>query len=67
VATDTPEVAELPVHPGLCAGCRHLRLLRSARSAFVFCAKSEQDARFPRYPRLPVVACDGFAPPPSGP
>lgn len=57
-----PSVAELPLHPGLCAGCAHLRLLRSPRSTFVRCGKADDDARFPRYPRLPVVACAGFAP-----
>ena len=61
------DVADLPVDPGLCASCRHLRLLRSPRSVFVFCRKSEEDARFPRYPRLPVMACDGWSPVPSRP
>jgi hypothetical protein len=53
---------EPAVHPGLCATCRHQRLLRSARSAFVFCGRSGDDPRFPRYPRLPVLACAGFLP-----
>ncbi|HEV8628912.1 MAG TPA: hypothetical protein VGV61_01245, partial [Thermoanaerobaculia bacterium] len=56
---DPAELAELATHPGLCASCVHLRLLRSPRSTFARCAKAEVDARFPRYPRLPVVACSG--------
>ena len=57
-----PFLAGLPLHPGLCAGCLHLRLVRSPRSTFLRCAKADDDARFPRYPRLPVLACAGFAP-----
>lgn len=68
---DPGELAELATHPGLCATCVHLRLLRSPRSTFARCAKAERDPTFPRYPRLPVVACRGHrlaargeAPPP---
>jgi hypothetical protein len=54
------ELAELPVAPGLCARCRHLRLLRGRHSTFVRCAMADTDPRFPRYPPLPVIACEGF-------
>jgi len=47
------------VDPGLCAGCRHGRRIRGARSAFWLCQRSRTDPRFPRYPRLPVLACPG--------
>jgi hypothetical protein len=57
-------VVELHQHPGLCARCAHQRLLRSARSTFLRCGKADEDPRFPRYPRLPVVACEGFRPGP---
>jgi hypothetical protein len=50
----------LPAHPGLCAGCFHRRLLASARSVFLRCGLADDDPRFPRYPRLPVVACAGY-------
>lgn len=47
---------------GLCVRCRHVRSTRNDRgSVFYLCRLSERDARFPRYPRLPVRACDGFA------
>ncbi|MDY7093894.1 MAG: hypothetical protein SX243_13060 [Acidobacteriota bacterium] len=47
---------------GLCASCRHLRLLSNRRSVFVYCRKSEDDSRFPRYPPLPVRSCSGHEP-----
>jgi len=48
---------------GLCAECAHRRGITSGRgSTFVLCGKSADDPRFPRYPRLPVVRCDGFTP-----
>jgi hypothetical protein len=48
---------------GLCAECAHRRAITSNRgSTFVICRKSADDPRFPRYPRLPVVHCDGFTP-----
>lgn len=60
----TPEerrlVATLPVPPGLCATCEHLRILASRRSVFVRCGLAEADPRFARYPALPVVRCGGY-------
>jgi hypothetical protein len=46
---------------GLCANCVHSRRLESARgSVFILCNLSHTDSRFPKYPRLPVLACDGY-------
>jgi uncharacterized protein len=46
---------------GLCAVCRHARRIRSDRgSVFILCGLSSADPRFPKYPRLPVLSCDGF-------
>lgn len=54
------------IHAGLCAGCVHQRIVQSRRgSTFLLCGLSRSDPRFPRYPRLPVLACDGFAARPS--
>lgn len=53
----------LPMPPdfGLCAYCRHAKLLRSkGGGAILFCGLSKDDPRFPRYPPLPVTACDGY-------
>ena len=46
---------------GLCAGCEHLQIVRSARgSEFVLCRLSFSDPRFPKYPSLPVLECAGY-------
>jgi len=46
---------------GLCATCRHVRLIRSDRgTTFYFCQLSATDPRFPKYPRLPVLSCSGY-------
>lgn len=46
---------------GLCARCRHVRILRSERSStFLLCTRSKADRRFPKYPPQPVLACMGF-------
>jgi hypothetical protein len=48
---------------GLCLNCQHARRIESARgSEFYFCALSASDPRFPKYPRLPVLHCAGYAP-----
>jgi hypothetical protein len=46
---------------GLCASCRHVEIVTSARrSTFYLCRLSGTDARFPKYPALPVRACAGY-------
>ena len=57
---DRAALDRLPVDPGLCVRCVHLELQASPRSVFVRCGLSDLDARFPRYPRLPVLACAGY-------
>jgi hypothetical protein len=55
---------------GLCAGCAHVQIVTSSRgSTFYLCGLSAVDSRYPRYPRIPVLACDGYRPrdPGSGP
>jgi hypothetical protein len=50
-----------PPHAGLCDACRFQRIVGNTRgSQFSLCEKSSEDARFPKYPRLPVAACPGF-------
>ena len=46
--------------PGLCLDCANSRRLPGARSTFWLCELSARDPSFPRYPRLPVLACRGF-------
>jgi len=47
---------------GLCNDCRHQQLVRNTRgSVFSLCRRSRTDpGRFARYPRLPVIACEGY-------
>ena len=48
---------------GLCGACRHARRVESAKgSVFWLCARSADDPRFAKYPRLPVLRCAGFQP-----
>ena len=48
---------------GLCDSCVHQRLVASAKgSSFSLCELSRADARFPKYPRLPVLSCAGYEP-----
>ena len=48
---------------GLCTRCVFMRRVPSSRgTTFYRCERSTFDVRFPKYPRLPVVACVGFTP-----
>ncbi|MGZ4267628.1 MAG: hypothetical protein ACXVFN_06540 [Solirubrobacteraceae bacterium] len=48
---------------GLCDSCRHQRIVRSGRgSVFSLCERSKTDDRYPKYPRMPVLACPGHEP-----
>jgi hypothetical protein len=46
---------------GLCADCRFMRVVESARgSKFYLCERSVTDPTFPKYPRLPMLHCQGY-------
>jgi hypothetical protein len=48
---------------GLCATCAHGRRVTSTRgSVFLLCERSQSDPRYPKYPALPVLRCDGYEP-----
>jgi len=48
---------------GLCETCGHAKVIRSDRgSTFYQCRLSFTNPDFPKYPRLPVLACRGFEP-----
>ncbi|MGH7598788.1 MAG: hypothetical protein ACREOI_20740 [bacterium] len=48
---------------GLCQTCCNVRVVNSGRgSTFYLCRLAEREPRFPKYPRLPVLACDGYEP-----
>ncbi|HEV8244890.1 MAG TPA: hypothetical protein VGP93_03945 [Polyangiaceae bacterium] len=45
---------------GLCATCRHARVVRSSKnSEFWLCQRSQLEPEYAKYPRLPVVRCAG--------
>jgi hypothetical protein len=47
---------------GLCFDCLHAHRIQSARgSIFYRCTLSDTDPNFPKYPRLPVLSCRGYA------
>lgn len=51
------------VYPGLCAECAWVRVITTRNgSRFYLCERSREDPRFPRYPRLPVLHCEGHLP-----
>jgi hypothetical protein len=46
---------------GKCAACVHVRRMQSDRgSVFFLCQLALRDDRFRKYPRLPVLQCDGY-------
>jgi len=48
---------------GLCASCRFSRtVVAKRRASYTRCARSDDDARYARYPKLPVLACSGYEP-----
>ena len=48
-------------YAGLCADCTHGRRIASDRgSVFYLCELSTSDPSYARYPRLPIIHCDGY-------
>jgi len=46
---------------GLCRSCRWMRTVVNRRgSTFYRCGRADWDERFPRYPALPVLECNGY-------
>lgn len=51
---------------GLCDSCLHQQLIPNTRgSVFSLCLRSRNDSHYPRYPRIPVLACAGHEPRPG--
>jgi hypothetical protein len=64
---DREESGQAGPPSGLCGVCAHARVITSDRRArFILCEKSKTDARFPRYPALPVIRCAGYEPAAAG-
>jgi hypothetical protein len=54
-------MATFRTNAGLCETCAFARVVESTRgSRFYMCRKSETDARFRKYPPLPVLRCQGY-------
>ena len=51
------------MNAGLCNTCVHQRVVKNTRgSTFSLCERSKTEPeRYPRYPRLPVADCAGYA------
>ncbi len=55
------KVTEEASSVGLCATCTHVRRVVSDRgSVFYLCELAKVDPRFEKYPRLPVLSCNGY-------
>jgi hypothetical protein len=53
----------MPGGAGLCDTCAHQQVVRNTRgSVFSLCLRSRSDPAYPKYPRLPVLACPGHEP-----
>jgi len=61
----TAEYTPAPIGPpdpvGLCRDCRYGRQVPATKATYWLCKRSVDDPSFPRYPRLPIRACRGFA------
>jgi len=58
---DSKEQSKEQLSAGLCGDCIHSREVESARgSTFILCNLSLTDPRLPKYPRLPVLTCEGY-------
>ena len=50
---------------GLCWTCLHKRVIQTPRhSLFFLCNRALSDTQFAKYPRLPVIRCEGHEPAP---
>lgn len=55
------EIENIIAIAGLCATCRSSkRLTTKTGSAIYLCRLSKADARFAKFPRLPIASCEGY-------
>lgn len=46
---------------GLCSSCLHKREIVSGKgSRFLYCLRADTEARYRKYPPLPVLRCAGY-------
>jgi len=48
--------------PGLCTSCRYCNQTKHPRGGAPYyrCLRANEDPRYKRYPRIPVLECDGY-------
>ncbi len=47
--------------PGLCSTCAHSQRVGTTRGTLYWmCELSKSDPRFRKYPKLPVLKCEGY-------
>jgi len=62
----TDRLVHVRENAGLCGSCLHAVLRPTRRdTVYLRCALAGTDARYAKYPRLPVVRCDGYLPEPA--
>lgn len=55
------KVVERGPEVSLCLKCHYARTIKNVRgSVFFLCEKSKEDARFMKYPTMPVIKCGGY-------
>jgi len=60
---DLVEALKKMARGGLCGSCLHACRIESDKgSVFIRCELSLVDPTFAKYPRLPVLTCDGYKP-----
>jgi len=53
--------SSIPTQAGLCATCRHPKLITSAKGGvFILCQAHQFSHKLPKYPPLPVTKCSGY-------
>lgn len=49
------------INPGLCGTCASMRdVVNENGHHYFLCNLSKMDVRYPKYPKLPMVNCDGY-------
>lgn len=58
---EEPDQPPESVLAGLCADCANAKKLRTKIDAVIYlCGLAAVQAKFPKFPRLPVLACAGY-------
>ena len=59
----TPDDTRASDAVGQCRDCLHHRVTGNRKgSRFYLCGLAKADPRYPKYPQLPVIECEGYEP-----